>query len=756
MNHLELARLWEKTTHPRVAALFALLPSPPPFSGDTDAWVIAARGAKPADRGPLIATLFEGKLAEIERKLAAIETWRDPRLSAALERVIREVPWSSNTSRSMWTKVFTLVERSRDPRFVKIAAEAPASWTIRSAQRTHLLAQLERAVEGLPKTHVELTADEAEAIFADEREAHAAPRPVAVKQKAGADFAAIYARPDDDAPRHVLADALLEAGDPRGEFVQLQLMAKRSPADEKKMKALLKAHGKQWLTPFGTALGVEVVWRRGFPAEGLVKFRNQADADRFGGLAEWATFEALQWSPPRTTEHARAAGFIGPAFRHLRHASGVHLEHLCEAKTTFALKTVQGVVGGVAGIDALRESGAVPKLEALRCDDAFLQADWVDACARWPTLAEFGVMTNYPPSLLQVLARAERVTSLLRLRWGEAFVFHRDAQGRLSRLELLLPNGSYQAGAQLAKLPDGAVSELLAPPAASWTTGEVGRTLERLLEPGTRSVARAAAMQVNLDSPLYAVADATTMLVSGQRAGRVISLATLEVVERIVEPTALQVLLAPGRQVLDLQNRVVVREGGRERVLAEGPVRLLHLSGDGQRALVRDGARVKVLDVASKEELFATRGSGGLLDRPGARVVVIDGQKTTVHVLATGARAPVEGWHFTTCFLEGDRFAELVKGRLSVKAIAGGETVGIPWAGAYSGSLISAPDGRSFAAVQHDKTTLFDAATLEVLGTGPSARLGAYAPDGKLYVLADDTIVPVAGTPVAPRGVPGR
>ena len=36
-------------------------------------------------------------------------------------------------------------------------------------------------------------------------------------------LAAIYADPDDDAPRHVLADALIDRGDPRGEFISMQL-----------------------------------------------------------------------------------------------------------------------------------------------------------------------------------------------------------------------------------------------------------------------------------------------------------------------------------------------------------------------------------------------------------------------------------------------------------------------------------------------------------------------------------------------------
>jgi uncharacterized protein (TIGR02996 family) len=43
--------------------------------------------------------------------------------------------------------------------------------------------------------------------------------------------AAVTADPDADAPREVLADALLEAGDPQGELIRIQLEAARDPAN---------------------------------------------------------------------------------------------------------------------------------------------------------------------------------------------------------------------------------------------------------------------------------------------------------------------------------------------------------------------------------------------------------------------------------------------------------------------------------------------------------------------------------------------
>ena len=58
-------------------------------------------------------------------------------------------------------------------------------------------------------------------------------------------FDAVAADPDDDAPRQVLADALLERGDLRGEFVALQLLRARkaaTPAQEAREAHLEDEH----------------------------------------------------------------------------------------------------------------------------------------------------------------------------------------------------------------------------------------------------------------------------------------------------------------------------------------------------------------------------------------------------------------------------------------------------------------------------------------------------------------------------------
>jgi uncharacterized protein (TIGR02996 family) len=71
---------------------------------------------------------------------------------------------------------------------------------------------------------------------------------------------AILAEPDDDAPRLVYADWLAERGDPRGEFIIVQLeLAKLGPTDRGDRVAelhereveLLRLHKKTWVGRFG-------------------------------------------------------------------------------------------------------------------------------------------------------------------------------------------------------------------------------------------------------------------------------------------------------------------------------------------------------------------------------------------------------------------------------------------------------------------------------------------------------------------------
>lgn len=93
-------------------------------------------------------------------------------------------------------------------------------------------------------------------------EAPNAARTVATKHDWLAD---IRARPDDDAPRLVYADWLIEQGDARGELIRVQCQLARAKTDAllAEEAALLKKHEKRWLADVDHFITGQK-WERGF------------------------------------------------------------------------------------------------------------------------------------------------------------------------------------------------------------------------------------------------------------------------------------------------------------------------------------------------------------------------------------------------------------------------------------------------------------------------------------------------------------
>ena len=79
----------------------------------------------------------------------------------------------------------------------------------------------------------------------------------------------IYAAPDDDGPRSIYADLLIERGDPYGTFIALQLARaqRREPWPSDDEQALLDANWRAWLGEVAIAVGARgIEIERGFLA----------------------------------------------------------------------------------------------------------------------------------------------------------------------------------------------------------------------------------------------------------------------------------------------------------------------------------------------------------------------------------------------------------------------------------------------------------------------------------------------------------
>lgn len=99
---------------------------------------------------------------------------------------------------------------------------------------------------------------------------------------------AVFCDPASDIPRQVLADWLQERGDPRGLFITEQLAG----ADGAE---LLAGNELSWAGEIGPVCdSSRTVFRRGFPAEVRVCFRDQTAAALATSPA-WTTVERLEW-----------------------------------------------------------------------------------------------------------------------------------------------------------------------------------------------------------------------------------------------------------------------------------------------------------------------------------------------------------------------------------------------------------------------------------------------------------------------------
>jgi uncharacterized protein (TIGR02996 family) len=96
----------------------------------------------------------------------------------------------------------------------------------------------------------------------------------------------VWLHPDDDQLRLVLADALLAAGDPRGELIQMQLHPDVDYA--RRAMRLLQQHGLTWLGRLRGAV-IPLAYERGFLASCLV-----VDAREVLDCDEWSTVHTIE------------------------------------------------------------------------------------------------------------------------------------------------------------------------------------------------------------------------------------------------------------------------------------------------------------------------------------------------------------------------------------------------------------------------------------------------------------------------------
>lgn len=207
--------------------------------------------------------------ALLERMRRLVAHGPDPRIARALMALVVRAPystWDPAFADAVYGPMIDGVAAQGDVRQLAIARgliEEPKART--DNIRQYLAAELpERVVARLARVEIEAPADAAEWRELVPRRSDNAPT-----EMEAALLAAVRESVEDDDKRLVFADALQTRGDPRGDFIALQLVpeAERTAAMTKRIGSLLRKHKNEWLGEDLSRVLGGVEFRRGFLTE---------------------------------------------------------------------------------------------------------------------------------------------------------------------------------------------------------------------------------------------------------------------------------------------------------------------------------------------------------------------------------------------------------------------------------------------------------------------------------------------------------
>ncbi|HEU0033371.1 MAG TPA: TIGR02996 domain-containing protein [Kofleriaceae bacterium] len=296
---------WRRYPGPRLSEVIAMLSNrtrtqAPAIRGKTAvaraAWTKLATLAPPTAIPALLDSLCDAPSSVARERLAHLERWMpDPRVDDWLVRMLETMPYRATSTQSFWTRLLQLARGITDPRVLARLHGidiSPIAVTMRNWLRPRIAKLVDHVAPALAAR------DEPAAV--DELAGLVGPRRISIgTQNLTALLQAVYDAPDDDAPRLVYADALLERSDPRGELVSLQLRLARGPDDRelrRREKELLDAHGKQWLGELAPIIASGFAFERGFLAECRIENRFIDRVKKLAGHPAWATVRAIEGS----------------------------------------------------------------------------------------------------------------------------------------------------------------------------------------------------------------------------------------------------------------------------------------------------------------------------------------------------------------------------------------------------------------------------------------------------------------------------
>jgi uncharacterized protein (TIGR02996 family) len=382
----------------------------PPVNGagatsDRQAWLQVAEDQRQATLPRLFEVLPRTTGPHAAERIEALAQWPvSPLISSALAKWFEHPPFDGKARGRCFPRALEILEAHRDPRTVavlkKLAEPANRSKTIRVLGLSSwkpLRALVKRAEDWAPAP----TPSAAELAMLQSLRARFAPAAVAKPAVSlEAFYAAVYAQPEDETARLILADVLQEAGDPRGEFIALQLArAAAGGRPSKREKELVETWGRDWLGALNPALMRQgIVFERGFLAH-----------CSYNGDPSVQLVERPEWATVTHLEVAHAAKYVARAQDEIfGDGMGERAEpqpmggtrRLLLGPALKALRHVSGV-GSQVDLRAITEAGWPLPWESLSLRLWSLDHATQALCANapLPSLTRLGLFADYPTPL---------------------------------------------------------------------------------------------------------------------------------------------------------------------------------------------------------------------------------------------------------------------------------------------------------------------------------------------------------------------
>jgi uncharacterized protein (TIGR02996 family) len=259
--------------------------------------VHALDARSPDDVRAKLDAVLAPRVATTIARFRAVQQLDDPRVARFAIDSLVALPFTTPAVRPLLVELLETAVRLRDPRLVAREREirdAIATRLSPKAGRDVLLNELDGALAKLAEPAAASAEDAA--LERDLAAALASARAPARSLASLLDD--IYAHPFDDAPRAVYADALAQQGDPRGEFITLQLARGRGGEPGEREGALVKKHGKAWLGALAPVLSfgkhfAKTTFERGFVCAADIILSVGKKLEPLLRDPAWATVETL-------------------------------------------------------------------------------------------------------------------------------------------------------------------------------------------------------------------------------------------------------------------------------------------------------------------------------------------------------------------------------------------------------------------------------------------------------------------------------